>query len=152
MNIVDIADQLFRELQEPDDISIPNIIFWLQSNLNTLNLLIGTSYALDENEVVVPELGDTESAVLKYLYLIYYYGRLVKISLGAASYSWTELNEGDTTIRVVSKNEIAKSYIQLKSALELQLNRLIFSYKQGNISPNSLSAVHNLLRFYRTSP
>src|SRR6266446_6983010 len=149
MNIVDTADQLYRELDEPDDISITNIIFWLQSNLNVLNILIGTAYTLDVNEAVTPPLGEMEAAVLKHLYLIHYYARLVKSSLGAAAYGFTELSEGDTAIRTASKNEIAKSYIQLKGALELQLTKLVFSYKQGTILPQSLAAANNLLRFYR---
>src|SRR6266403_1509374 len=117
IDIVSIADQTYRELETPDEISIPNIIFWLQSNLPALNLLIGTQYALDVKEEVIPILGDSEGIILKYLYLVYYYNRLIKSNLQAGAFDWSELSEGDSHIRRVSRNEIAKTYIQLKNAL-----------------------------------
>ena len=36
----------------------------------TLNLLLETSYALDETDQIVPELGNDEAIILKYLYVI----------------------------------------------------------------------------------
>src|SRR5882724_2276370 len=149
MNIVDVADQTYRELETPDDISIPNIIFWLQSNLNQLNVLIGTQYTLDVSEWVIPDLGESESAILKYLYLVYYYNRLIKSNLQAGAFDWSEISEGDSHIRRVSRNEIAKTYIQLKNALENRLHQLVFRYKQDKTIPMSLAAAHDLIRFYR---
>lgn len=149
MKLVDLADITYREIDTPDTLSIPNITFWLASNLPTLNILLGTSYTLDTNEESSPELGDSESVILKYLYLIHFYGWLVKSSLGAAGIGFSELSDGDTTIRWVSKNEIAKSYDQLKKALENRLNQLVFAYKQDTVVPVGLAAAHDLIRFYR---
>jgi len=33
MKIVDIADEIYRELAEPSTISIPSIAFWIRSNV-----------------------------------------------------------------------------------------------------------------------
>jgi hypothetical protein len=150
MKIVDVADECYRELLTPDDISIPNIAFWLENNLKQLNILIGTSYVLNEStHEANPELGDSEASILKYLYMIYYYDRLVRSSLGAAQFGFSELSDGDTTIRWVSKNEIAKTYVSLKSALENRLNRMLNYYRNDAVIPQSLSAAHDLIRFYR---
>ncbi len=149
VDIISVADQVYRELQTPDDISIPNIVFFLQSNLPQLNVLIGTQYTLDVNEQVTPLLGESEGTILKYLYLVYYYNRLIKSNLGAGAYDFSEISEGDSHIRKVSRNEIAKTYIQLKNALEQRLDRLIFRYKQDQTVPQSLSAASDLIRFYR---
>jgi len=151
MKLVDLADDIYRsELDTPDTISVPNIVFWLASNLGTLNILIGTNYVLDDTtHEPSPELGDSEAVILKYLYLIHFYGWLVKSSLGAAGIGFSELSDGDTTIRWVSKNEIAKSYDQLKKALEARLNQLVFAYKQDTVVPVGLAAAHDLIRFYR---
>lgn len=149
MNVIDLADQCYRELDSPDDIGIPNIVFFLTSNLPQLNVLLGTGYSLDNNQQIFPELGESEATILKYLYLIYYYNRLTKSNLQASAYDWSEIVEGDSNIRRVSRNEVAKTYIQLKKALEDRFNRLIFLYKQAQSIPISLSAAHDLIRFYR---
>lgn len=149
MNIVSLADICYRELDSPDDTSIPNIVFFLTANLSQLNTLIGSSYSLDDNQEPTPELGDSESVILKYIYLIHYYNRIIRSNLQAGAYDVMELQEGDTTIRQASRNELAKSYNQLKMALEDRLHRLISSYKQNGVIPASLSAAHDLVRFYR---
>ena len=48
MKIVDIADELFRELGEPSSISIPAISFWIRSNVGELNNRINTSFKIVE--------------------------------------------------------------------------------------------------------
>ena len=42
MKIVDIADEIYRELGEPTDNSIPPIAFWIRTNLGTLNNYLNT--------------------------------------------------------------------------------------------------------------
>lgn len=149
MDIVTCADFCYRELDSPDDIGIPNIVFWLTANLAQLNLLCGTDYKLDDKNQPNPELTDSEGTILKYLYLVHYYNRLIKLNLGAAKYDWSELVEGDTQIRRVSNNEIAKTYVQTKNALQDRLDKLVLAYNQNQIVPVSLSAAHDLIRFYR---
>ena len=56
MKIVDIADELYRELAEPSDLSIPAISFWLRSNIGKLNNLISTAYLIDEDTLEINQL------------------------------------------------------------------------------------------------
>jgi|TARA_R110001606_G_scaffold330333_4_gene477959 hypothetical protein len=46
MKIVDIADEIFRELGEPSTISIPAIAFWIRSNVGELNNRINTTFKI----------------------------------------------------------------------------------------------------------
>jgi hypothetical protein len=151
MNTVNLADITFRDLSNPDDVSIPNIVFWYETHIGVLNTLLETGYTVDANQQLTPELGDAEAAIYENLYLIYYYDKLVRTNLGAGAYDWSELTEGDSHIRRVSRNEIAKSFIQLKKALEDRLNRLVFLYQRDKALPVGLAAVHDLIRYYRYS-
>jgi len=149
MSVVDIADEIYRELDNPDDATIPSIAFWLTANVGQLNLYIGSTYEVDTNEQFSPELSETDKAIIKILYFIYYYSKSVRANLGASAYDWSSITEGDTTISRVSRNEIAKNYLQLKKALEDRLNRILIVRRQGKSLPLSLAACHNLIRYYR---
>jgi len=46
MKIVDIADEIYRELGEPSSISIPAISFWIRSNVGELNNRINTTFKI----------------------------------------------------------------------------------------------------------
>ena len=46
MKIVDIADEIYRELSEPATISIPSISFWIRSNVGELNNRINTTFKI----------------------------------------------------------------------------------------------------------
>jgi len=48
MKIVDIADEIYRELGEPSTISIPAIAFWIRSNVGELNNRINTAFKIIE--------------------------------------------------------------------------------------------------------
>ncbi len=150
MKITDLADHIFRNLGEPDDVSIPNISFWLEGRIGELNNLINSTIVYNpDTQDFDPELTDEQAVIFGLMYSISYFTRFVRSSLGAAAYDWSEVSEGDTTVRRVSRNEIAKTYQQLRNQLQTELNDLVFFYKQNRSTPYSLSAVHNLLRFYR---
>jgi len=48
MKVVDIADEIYRELSEPTTISIPAISFWIRSNVGELNNRINTTFKIRE--------------------------------------------------------------------------------------------------------
>jgi hypothetical protein len=90
--IVDIADEIIRELNEPTDINIAGVAFWLRTNIGDLNILINKKFYIDDDtqEVAIPEnsgdvFGDIEKSVFKMLYVMHYYERLFRNALGAAS-------------------------------------------------------------------
>ncbi len=51
--IVDISDELFNELGEPDDISIASVAFWLRTNIGSLNVLLNKDYSINQSTLEI---------------------------------------------------------------------------------------------------
>lgn len=147
MNLVNLSDQVYRELETPDKISVASISFWISSNIGKLNMLINTAISVDRNGIFTPNLDSGQKELIKLLYYIYYFTNLVKNSLGSASYSWTEVQEGDSRISQVSKNTIAQSYLMLKRDFQTELDNLVFFYKQNQCVPASYSSYETIYSY-----
>ncbi|MDP2692967.1 MAG: hypothetical protein Q8O88_04985, partial [bacterium] len=86
-----------------------------------------------------PILGDNEAAIFKVMYMIYYYDTKIRENLGAAAVdSVVEISEGGALVRLVSKNNIALSYIQQKRLANEELNDLVAGYRTGNSIPRQV--------------
>jgi len=107
--IVDIADEIYRELGEPSDVSIPSVAFWLRTNLGKLNILINKTYAINtldlEVDAISPETFTiTEKSIFKKMYNIHYYDRQIinligksrNINLVNTDIATTGINNADT--------------------------------------------------------
>jgi hypothetical protein len=107
--IVDIADEIYRELGEPEDISIASIAFWLRTNLGKLNILINKQYSINsldlEVDAISPETFTlTEKVIFKKMYNISYYDRQIvnligksrNINLISTDTSTTGVNNADS--------------------------------------------------------
>src|SRR5215216_5047423 len=127
MTVADIADELFRELGEPEDISVPSIAFWLTTNIGQLNTLLNLNVAVGTDSEFSPTLSDAEKDIFKQLYTVTYYSRRVSANLGAAGYdsSILEVTEGNRTTRLVNRNEVAKSFQTLKRDEQNYLELLV---------------------------
>lgn len=80
--IVDVADEVYRELGEPSDVSIPSIAFWLRTNLGKLNILINKKYTINTLDLEVDTISSeaftiTEKSIFKKTYKIHYYDRQI---------------------------------------------------------------------------
>lgn len=141
MKVVDIADQIYRELNLPSDLSLAFIAFWLRSNVGKLNNSIGASYSIDETTLEVEdedgeELGINESSILKKMFLVYYYGRKANEVLASSSTDGSlEVTSDGVTVRRVNKNEVSKTYLTLKNGEQSDLNALVQEYKQNKVEP-----------------
>ena len=73
MKVVDIADEIFRELGEPTTLSIPAITYWIRSNVGQMNNLIHTSFFINSKDLEIVEtvdsksveIGEEEKAIIK---------------------------------------------------------------------------------------
>ena len=137
MKIVDIADELFRELSSPSEISVPAISFWLRTNIGKLNNLISSELTIDSTtKEFSTDLTEDQKVILKKMYLIHYYDLKIRSVLGAASQdSIREVASDGSKIRKFSKNDLSKTYLSAKRAEVEELNNLINSYKIGQSSP-----------------
>lgn len=142
--IVDISDEIYRELGEPSDISIASIAYWLRTNLPNLNILINKKFFIDNNLEIsgsqTEPFGLVEKNIFKKMFIIFYYERLFRNSLGAASVdSVVSVTDDGSTVVKINKNEIAKNYSQLKIQSKNELDQLIKSYNLNEISPKQVA-------------
>lgn len=139
--IVDIADELYREMGEPSDLSIASIAYWLRTNIGDLNILINKKYFIDETtlEVSAPEgdsFGTIEKSIFKMIFGMHYYERLFRNALGAASVdSVVSVTDDGSTVVKINKNEIAKNYAQLRKQIVEELNILTKNYNLNEAKP-----------------
>ena len=176
MKIVDIADELYRELGEPSSISIPAISFWIRSNVGELNNRINTTFKISTygseayefsgsfidpayepqafNEATgalgLSVSGDNgiasapaivgiqpeEVAILKKMYVVHYYDKQIRSTVGAASTDpIVEVASDGSRVRKINKNELSKTYLALKKEEYMELTDLINAYKLRKSSP-----------------
>ena len=139
--IVDVADEIYREMGEPADSSIASIAFWLRTNISRLNILIDKPYTISEDtlEIVGTDtdpFGINEKGIFKLIYTSYYYERLFRNALGAASTdSVIEIDQNGFRAKKVNKNELAKTYSDLKKQADAELKILLDKYELNEVTP-----------------
>jgi len=139
--IVDISDEIYRELGEPVDISIASISHWLRTNIEKMNILLDRKYLINSISLEIEHdnnkvFGLAEKNIFKLLYSIYYYERLFRNALGAASVdSVVSVTDDGSTVTKINKNEIAKNYAQIRKQINDELVNLINRYHANEVAP-----------------
>ena len=129
--IVSIADEVYRELGDPSDLSIATISFWLRTNLGQLNNMLNLDKVIDETTLELEEELTVDQAVIfKKLYFIHYYDLKILSTLGAASNdSVIEVASDGARVRKINKNELSKSWMSARKAERDELDKLINAYR-----------------------
>lgn len=139
--ITDLATNIWRDLGEPSDLSVPYIQTKLISPyfLGKLNVALGTAYEIVSGDIS-PALGTDEQGMYGLMYKIDYYARKINTLLSgySADASWIELSDGDGRLRRASPTEIAKTITSIKNQLDLQLNGLVGKYRMNNAKSKSV--------------
>ena len=142
MKVVDIADEIYRELGQPSSLSIPPISFWVRTNLGGLNNLLNTAFAVEEGANLEikdeggAEITQQEVSIMKLQYLMHYYDGLIRGSLGAASTdAVVELSSDGSRIKKVNKNEQSKVYYTVRTHVFEELRMMIGGYKDKGSAP-----------------
>ena len=139
--IVDISDELFRELGEPDEISVPSIAFWLRTNIGDLNILINKKFYINETTLEIASedsdtFGNIEKSIFKMKYSIHYYERLFRNALYAATQdSVISISDEGSSVTKINKNELAKNYASLRKQINDELNVLTKNYNLNEAKP-----------------
>lgn len=148
MKVVDISDELFRELGEPSSLSMPAITYWLRGNIGSLGNYLNEDFYLNSTSLeiektvddVATEIQDDEKDILKKMYHIHYYDILLRSTLNAASTdSVVEIQSDDTRVRRINKNELSKTYVSLKRLEQEELHKLIAAYKSKKAEPRQVA-------------
>lgn len=139
-SLLEVSDQIYQDLGSPDVPTMGVIQYYLRHHITELNNKINTGYTIDGTDGSIdPDLGDQESAILKKMYMVYFYDTRVRASLGAASFDPVlEVSENGAVVRLTNKNEIAKTYLQMKKEEQEELNRLVTFYRGNNSIPQSV--------------
>lgn len=137
MLLDNIADEIFTELGSPTSLSVPAITYWLQRNLGRLNTKLETCFTINEGTGVVdPDLSIEEKDIFKKMYSIYFCENQIRKNLSAAALDpVVEISSDGSRVRKINRNEVVKSYLQLKSQEEGELGNLVFMYKKNKSFP-----------------
>ena len=132
-----IADELHCELNEPSDLSISSIAFWLQRNIGSLNIALRTCFVVtDCSAAIAPVIDDNEKIIFKKMFVVHYMEKLTRQNLGAAgAEAVVDVTSDGSRVRLVNKNEIAKNYGQLSRDMRKDLDDCIKAYRAGKVKP-----------------
>lgn len=146
MKVVDVANQIFLDLGEPSNLSVPPITTWLRNNIGRLNTLIDTEYVINPTtQEIEPELGYMEADIYKELYAIKYYERMVTANLGAASLqSLSAIQDGESSVKWQPKTEIAKYWSDLRKSSMENVKGLVAGYVINAAQPKQVIGDDNI--------
>lgn len=158
IKIVDMADEVWRDLGTPNDTQIPYIATWFRANVGKLNDLIFTNFVIDKatQEIIsrdwyksicnqAPPICNTppcskdfsqyfhgeEKVIFQDIFRVKYYENQVRNLLFAAQFDTIQVvKEGDSEVtRKIVKNDLAKTFLALKKDVEDRLMYLTHLYK-----------------------
>lgn len=139
MKVVDIADEIYKELGSSTDTSVPAIVFWLIKNVGGLNNFISKLYIIDDVAVEIsPELGETEKYIFKKMYYVHFYEVKLRASMVSIfSEEISEISDQGSMIKYSrsNKNEISKHFAAIKKQEYEELQSLVAAYKSSKVTP-----------------
>jgi hypothetical protein len=153
--IVDLASELYDELGEPVDISIPSIAYWLRSNIGDLNIMINKKFYIDETTLEITSedtdlFGNVEKSIFKMIYSIHYYERLFRNALYAATQdSVISISDEGSSVTKINKNELAKNYAALRKQINDELNVLTKNYNLNEAKPLQVAGDDTIAGVYQ---
>tara|TARA_Y100000310_G_scaffold339101_1_gene430726 strand:+ start:1159 stop:1680 length:522 start_codon:yes stop_codon:yes gene_type:complete len=162
MKVVDIADDVFRELGNPSTISIPAIAFYIRGSVGGLNNYINTTFELNSSleieETVTDnstgtetttEIGIAEVAILKKMYLVHFYDSKIRTNLTTLDTDTiVEVTDQGSSVRKINKNEISKTLLSIRNQEYEGLQKLIAQYKISKSTPNQVAGDDTTEGFY----
>jgi len=146
MLIIDIADEIYRELGSPTDLSVPAVTYWVRANVGALNNRISTSFYVDETTLEIKQyekndsnteaIGIDEAAILKKMYMVHYYdGQLRKNLTTIGTDTVLSVTDDGSSVTKVNRNEVNRVISQIKKQETMELNDLINGYKSSYARP-----------------
>jgi hypothetical protein len=161
-----LASGIWEDLDSPDTPTVTSISGWVGSDraLGKLNALLGTEFIIDSagyyngqyfdaggysGQYVpgdyYPAFGNVEAAIMGEVYKYDFYAKKIRNVMNGilegtgTNVDWSELSEGDTTIRRSNRNEVAKTYRGLQTDSNNELQRLVGYYRQNKALPREVT-------------
>jgi len=118
--------------------SVTYISGWLENHIGELNISCESNFNTVSG-FCVPPMNFSEIAIYEEMFTNYYYKRSATNLLGASQYDWTTLQEADSRIVKISRNELAKGFRGMANDSEQRLRYLIAQYRQTKGQPLSVT-------------
>ena len=141
MKIIDIAEDLYRELGSPTDISIPAVVYWSRSNIGALNNLTGIKHTIEETSLEIideesKEIGVEVGAILKKMYMIHYYELKLRSNItGLLQDTIISVTDDNSSVIKVNKNEVSKVLAQIKNQEYAELQKMVTAFRRREAKP-----------------
>jgi hypothetical protein len=147
MKVVDIADEIHRELGSPTDYGVSAIAFWVRTNIGELNNLIMASYSVNASTLEIQDDCDTPNEItpeavslLKKMYNIHYYDLEIKKNLISISTDAViEVADQGSSVRKINRNEVSKTLSNLRKQEVDGLADLITAYRSRSAEPRQVA-------------
>lgn len=145
MKVVDIAQEIFMDLNEPSDLSVAAISYWVRANVGKLNSMIFENFALNQNFEIVDtsdsnkEINIDAVAILKKMYLVHRYSVIIRSKLtDLDSDDVVEVQDQDSKVKRIDKNQLIKTISAEKKQEEDELRYLINAYRTKSSDPKQV--------------
>jgi hypothetical protein len=146
MKVVDIAQEIYFDLNSPSDLSLAAISYWLRANVGSLNSLLFSNFTIAQTnyEIVDSDNGDAEidinaAAILKKMYTIHRYAVIIRSKLSSTdSDDVIEVTHNDTKVRKIDKNQLIRTVSAEKKQEEESLKLLVSAYRSKQFTPEQV--------------
>lgn len=147
MKVVDIAQEIYFDLNSPSDLSVAAISFWIRSSVGALNSYLFSNFIVRETDYEIVDADDTTTqidinavAILKKMYIVHRYAVIIRSKLTSIdSDDVIEVNHNDTRVRKIDKNQLIKTVTAEKKQEEESLNMLISAYRGKKFVPSQVA-------------
>ena len=147
MKVVDIADEIHRELGSPTDYSVTAIAFWVRTNIGELNNVLMANYSLNATTLEIQDDATTPNeitpeavAILKKMYKVHFYDLEIKKNLISISTdSIIEVRDQGSSVRKVNKNQTSATLVNLRKQETDGLTDLITAYRSRSAEPRQVA-------------
>ena len=144
MIVEDIAEKFFQDLDEPDDLSLITLAFWIRNSVGLLNEMLLTSYTINQNTLEIVdkdgiEISEDAVGVYFQLYLVHYYDKQYRSNLITMNGSMVvSVKDNQRTITMLNRNEVGKTILQAKNSAEETLKRAITGFRMKATVPRQV--------------
>ena len=142
MKVVDIAQEIYFDLNSPSDLSLAAISFWIRANIGNLNNTIFSSFIINDSYEITEsdaEININAVAILKKMYMVHRYAVIIRSKITEVSTNdVVEIQDQDTRVRRIDKNQLIRSISAEKKQEEEELRFLISNYRANKSTPGQI--------------
>ena len=142
MKVVDIAQEIYFDLNSPSDLSLAAVSFWIRANIGNLNNTIFSSFTINDSYEIVQddaEININAVAILKKMYMVHRYAVIIRSKITEVTTNdVVEIQDQDTRVRRIDKNQLIRSISAEKKQEEEELRFLISNYRANKSTPGQI--------------